>query len=108
MSLRSAGLGLRPKAHGAARRFICTLQFNRGIGLLLKLACTLAFRHPPGSWSGFVVDNLALSARVGNIADNCAGGLYGHRAAKTTLNRVIRTTMMADHQSRPGALSRLI
>ena len=46
-----------------------------------------------------MIDTLALSARVGNLADNCAGGWYGHRAAKTTLNRVIRTTAI-EHAGR--------
>jgi NAD(P)-dependent dehydrogenase (short-subunit alcohol dehydrogenase family) len=33
----------------------------------------------------------ALSARVGSIGDNRAGGWYGYRAAKAALNQIVRT-----------------
>ena len=43
----------------------------------------------------------ALSARVGSIADNRAGGWYSYRAAKAALNMIIRTAAIEHARSHP-------
>lgn len=43
----------------------------------------------------------ALSARVGSIGDNRAGGWYGYRAAKAALNQIIRTASIELARSHP-------
>lgn len=43
----------------------------------------------------------ALSARVGSIADNAAGGWYGYRASKAALNMIIRTAAIEHARSHP-------
>ncbi len=40
----------------------------------------------------------ALSARVGSISDNRAGGWYGYRASKAALNMLIRTIAIEDRR----------
>ena len=40
-----------------------------------------------------------LSARVGSIGDNRAGGWYGYRAAKSALNQFLRTTAIEAKRS---------
>ena len=46
----------------------------------------------------------ALSARVGSISDNRAGGWYGYRASKAALNMIIRCAAIEIARSRPEAL----
>ena len=46
----------------------------------------------------------ALSARVGSISDNRAGGWYGYRSAKAALNMIIRCTAIEIARSRPEAI----
>ncbi len=43
----------------------------------------------------------ALSARVGSIADNAAGGWYGYRASKAALNMIIRTAAIEHARDHP-------
>lgn len=43
----------------------------------------------------------ALSARVGSIGDNRAGGWYSYRAAKAALNQIIRTGAVELSRSHP-------
>jgi NAD(P)-dependent dehydrogenase (short-subunit alcohol dehydrogenase family) len=45
---------------------------------------------------------VALSARVGSIGDNRAGGWYGYRAAKAALNQLLRTASVELGRSHPG------
>lgn len=44
---------------------------------------------------------VALSARVGSIGDNRAGGWYAYRAAKAALNQIIRTGAIELARSHP-------
>ncbi|WP_333829582.1 SDR family NAD(P)-dependent oxidoreductase [Pararhodobacter sp.] len=44
---------------------------------------------------------VALSARVGSIGDNRAGGWYSYRAAKAALNQIIRTGAIELARSHP-------
>ena len=46
----------------------------------------------------------ALSARVGSIGDNRAGGWYGYRAAKAALNQLIHTAAIEIARTRPEAV----
>ena len=46
----------------------------------------------------------ALSARVGSIGDNRAGGWYGYRAAKAALNQIIRATAIELARKHPQAI----
>lgn len=46
----------------------------------------------------------ALSARVGSIGDNRAGGWYGYRAAKAALNQIIRSGAIELARTHPQAL----
>jgi len=46
----------------------------------------------------------ALSARVGSIGDNRAGGWYSYRAAKAALNQIIRTGAIELGRSHPGLI----
>jgi len=55
-----------------------------GPALVLKHAVRLLPRNRPSVFA-------ALSARVGSIGDNRAGGWYGYRAAKAALNQLIHT-----------------
>jgi NAD(P)-dependent dehydrogenase (short-subunit alcohol dehydrogenase family) len=43
----------------------------------------------------------ALSARVGSIGDNRAGGWYGYRAAKAALNQILRSAAVELARSHP-------
>jgi NAD(P)-dependent dehydrogenase (short-subunit alcohol dehydrogenase family) len=43
----------------------------------------------------------ALSARVGSIGDNRAGGWYGYRAAKAALNQIVHTAAIELARSHP-------
>ena len=45
-----------------------------------------------------------LSARVGSISDNRAGGWYGYRASKAALNMIVRTAAIEIARGRPEAL----
>ena len=44
-----------------------------------------------------------LSARVGSIGDNRAGGWYGYRAAKAAVNQIVRTGAIELARSHKGA-----
>ena len=46
----------------------------------------------------------ALSARVGSIGDNRAGGWYGYRASKAALNQMIRTLAIERGRVAPDAV----
>jgi len=46
----------------------------------------------------------ALSARVGSIGDNRAGGWYGYRAAKAALNQLLRTAAIELARTHPRAV----
>jgi NAD(P)-dependent dehydrogenase (short-subunit alcohol dehydrogenase family) len=46
----------------------------------------------------------ALSARVGSIGDNRAGGWYSYRASKAALNQLIRTAGIEVARTRPHAV----
>lgn len=46
----------------------------------------------------------ALSARVGSIADNRAGGWTSYRASKAALNQVVRTTAIEIARTHPKAV----
>ena len=45
-----------------------------------------------------------LSARVGSISDNRAGGWYGYRASKAALNQIVRTAAIEFSRSRSQAI----
>ncbi len=45
-----------------------------------------------------------LSARVGSISDNRAGGWYGYRASKAALNQLVRTAAIELSRTHPGAV----
>jgi NAD(P)-dependent dehydrogenase (short-subunit alcohol dehydrogenase family) len=47
---------------------------------------------------------VALSARVGSIGDNRAGGWYAYRAAKAALNQLIHTAAIEAARSHPQAI----
>ena len=47
---------------------------------------------------------VALSARVGSIGDNRAGGWYGYRAAKAALNQFLRTAAVEVARTHPQAV----
>ncbi len=55
-----------------------------GPALVLKAAPRLLGRRQRGVFA-------ALSARVGSIGDNRAGGWYAYRASKAALNQIVRT-----------------
>ncbi|MEL6337539.1 MAG: SDR family NAD(P)-dependent oxidoreductase [Pseudomonadota bacterium] len=44
----------------------------------------------------------ALSARVGSISDNQAGGWYSYRASKAALNQVLKCLAIEEARRRPG------
>ncbi|MEA1650725.1 SDR family NAD(P)-dependent oxidoreductase [Nitrospirillum sp. BR 11164] len=46
----------------------------------------------------------ALSAKVGSIADNSAGGWYAYRASKAALNQIVRTAAVELARTRPLSL----
>ena len=46
----------------------------------------------------------SLSARVGSIEDNRAGGWYGYRASKAALNQLVRTAAIELARTHPGAV----
>ena len=46
----------------------------------------------------------ALSARVGSLADNRAGGWYAYRASKAALNQLVRTAAIEIARRRPSAV----
>jgi len=46
----------------------------------------------------------ALSARVGSISDNRAGGWYGYRASKAALNQLLKTFALELARRRPRAI----
>lgn len=45
-----------------------------------------------------------LSARVGSISDNRAGGWYGYRASKAALNQFLKTLAIEAGRRRPGTI----
>jgi len=45
----------------------------------------------------------ALSARLGSIGDNRAGGWYGYRASKAALNQIVRTAAVELARTHPDA-----
>jgi NAD(P)-dependent dehydrogenase (short-subunit alcohol dehydrogenase family) len=45
-----------------------------------------------------------LSARVGSISDNRAGGWHGYRASKAALNQLIRTMAIEHARRAPGSI----
>lgn len=47
---------------------------------------------------------VALSAKVGSIADNGLGGWYGYRASKAALNQLVRTAAIELARSNPRAI----
>ena len=47
---------------------------------------------------------VTLSARVGSIADNRAGGWYGYRASKAALNQLVRTAAVELSRTHPEAI----
>lgn len=65
-----------------------------GPALLLKHAVRLLPRDRRAVFA-------ALSARVGSIGDNRAGGWYSYRAAKAALNQLIRTSAVELARSHP-------
>lgn len=67
------------------------------IGPALVMRHFLALLAPDGRFA-------ALSARVGSISDNRAGGWYGYRASKAALNQLVRTAAVELSRSKPGAL----
>lgn len=46
----------------------------------------------------------ALSARVGSISDNRAGGWYGYRASKAALNMIVKSAAIEIARTRPLAV----
>jgi NAD(P)-dependent dehydrogenase (short-subunit alcohol dehydrogenase family) len=46
----------------------------------------------------------ALSARVGSIGDNRAGGWYGYRASKAALNMLVKTLAIEHRRTHPKGL----
>ena len=50
----------------------------------------------------------ALSARVGSIGDNRAGGWYGYRAAKAALNQFLHTAAIEVARTHPQAIVALL
>lgn len=68
-----------------------------GPALVLKHALRLL---PRDRRAAFAV----LSARVGSIGDNRAGGWYGYRAAKAALNQLVRTASVEVARSHPKAV----
>lgn len=68
-----------------------------GPALVLKHAARLL---PRRERSVFAV----LSARVGSIGDNRAGGWYGYRAAKAALNQIIRSGAIELVRTHPQAV----
>ena len=65
-----------------------------GPALVLREAVRLLPRDRPAVFA-------ALSARVGSIGDNRAGGWYGYRAAKAALNQILRTAAVELARSHP-------
>lgn len=45
-----------------------------------------------------------LSARVGSITDNKAGGWYGYRASKAALNQILRSAAIETARRKPAAI----
>ena len=68
-----------------------------GPALVMKHALRLLPRDEPATLA-------ALSARVGSIGDNRAGGWYGYRAAKAALNQILRSGAIELARTHPGAV----
>jgi NAD(P)-dependent dehydrogenase (short-subunit alcohol dehydrogenase family) len=47
---------------------------------------------------------VTLSAKVGSIGDNAAGGWYSYRAAKAALNQLVHTAAIELRHKRPHAV----
>ncbi|MFN3954882.1 MAG: SDR family NAD(P)-dependent oxidoreductase [Pararhodobacter sp.] len=65
-----------------------------GPALVLKHAARLLPRARPAVFA-------ALSARVGSIGDNRAGGWYGYRASKAALNQILRSAAVELARTHP-------
>lgn len=68
-----------------------------GPALVAKHLLPLFARDAPGVFA-------VLSARVGSISDNRAGGWYGYRAAKAGLNQILRCLAIETARKRPGVV----
>lgn len=99
--LQSAALGLSPEKKLAdleAGRLAAAFAIN-------AIGPALVARHflplmPRSGRSLFAV----LSARVGSISDNRAGGWHGYRASKAALNQLIRTMAIEHARRAPEAV----
>jgi NAD(P)-dependent dehydrogenase (short-subunit alcohol dehydrogenase family) len=80
-----------------AAGFLAQMQLN-ALGPALVLAH--AARLMPRDRSAVVA---VLSARVGSIGDNAAGGWYSYRAAKAALNQIVRSAAIEIARSHPHA-----
>jgi NAD(P)-dependent dehydrogenase (short-subunit alcohol dehydrogenase family) len=92
------GDGLRPeKSLGQVRRGALERVFavNAFAPILLAQALLPAMRH--GAPAVFA----SLSARVGSIGDNRAGGWYAYRAAKAAQNQLLRTLAVECRRTHP-------
>ena len=65
--------------------------------LLLAKHFTRSLKHAPGARI------VALSARVGSIADNQLGGWYSYRASKAALNMLVKTLAIEWQRTLPAA-----
>lgn len=76
-------------------RLLAQFRLNAiGPALVLRHAARLLPRDGPAVLA-------ALSARVGSIGDNRAGGWYGYRAAKAALNQILRSAAIELARSHP-------
>jgi NAD(P)-dependent dehydrogenase (short-subunit alcohol dehydrogenase family) len=81
-------------AEGLARQFAVN---TIGPALVIKHAVRLLPREEPAVLA-------ALSARVGSIGDNWAGGWHAYRAAKAALNQIIRGAAIELSRSHRGVI----
>jgi NAD(P)-dependent dehydrogenase (short-subunit alcohol dehydrogenase family) len=68
-----------------------------GPALIIKHFLPLLPRHGRAIFA-------TLSAKVGSIGDNQAGGWYSYRAAKAALNQLVRTAAIELRNKRPAAI----
>lgn len=81
-----------------AAQFEALMRINAlGPALVMKHALRLLPRDRPAVLA-------ALSARVGSIGDNRAGGWYSYRASKAALNQLVRTTAIELGRTHPQAV----
>lgn len=79
-------------------QFEAQMRLNAlGPALVLKHALHLLPRDRPAVFA-------ALSARVGSIGDNRAGGWYSYRASKAALNQLVRTAAIEMARTHPQAV----